>query len=164
MQEVFKPVVGYEGLYEVSDLGRVKSLGKCSTRGFNLSNRILKGVNNGVGYLGVQLYRDGTPKRFSIHRLVMTSFVGESSLIVDHINEDKEDNRLLNLEYVTNRDNSLRYRTNNNKRGLPVGVYLNKGKYLANIRICGKKKYLGSYDTPEQASIEYQHELLKLEY
>ena len=98
MKEIFKPIPGYEGLYEISNLGRVKSL--------KFSNeRILKPCLNNIGYPRVGLLKGGAQKNKFIHRLVLLAFIGESELQVNHINGIKTDNRLENLEYCTASEN-----------------------------------------------------------
>lgn len=99
MKEIFKPIPGYEHGYEVSNLGRVKSL----KRG---KEKLLKpGLISG-GYYHVILFKDGKGKTHKVHRLVMLAFIGESDLDVNHINGIKTDNRLENLEYCTASENT----------------------------------------------------------
>jgi hypothetical protein len=97
-KEIWKDVPEYEGLYQVSNLGRVKSLkfGR---------ERILKPQEGKQGYMHVFLYKEGDVKFYRVHRLMMLAFVGESNLQVNHINGIKTDNRLENLEYCTGSQN-----------------------------------------------------------
>lgn len=79
MEESWKPVVGYEGLYEVSDLGRVRSLdrvvkGKRNSK-WERKGRILQQVNRGNGYYAVCLHKSGTQKMHHVHRLVAVAFI-----------------------------------------------------------------------------------------
>lgn len=104
-QEIWKDIPGYEGLYQVSNLGRVKSLGNRYHRRKEL---ILKPKLDKYGYYIVSLYKNSKPKMYGVHRLVMLSFVGWSNLTVNHKNEIKIDNRIENLEYMSNKDN-VRY-------------------------------------------------------
>lgn len=100
MKETFKAVPGYEGLYEVSDLGKVKSL---------KTGKILKLGKYHSGYLCVTLCKDGKHKKFLVHRLVYAAFNGEipPGLEVNHINDkDKTDNRLCNLNLMTHQENT----------------------------------------------------------
>lgn len=96
MREEWRPVDGYEGLYEVSNMGRVKSLK------YN-KERILKVGKNDKGYLQVHLSKDGKAKGYTVHRLVATAFcenpMGYTE--VNHINEDKADCRAENLEWCS---------------------------------------------------------------
>lgn len=117
MSEEWRYIPGYEGLYQVSNLGRVKSVShlahganfKCPT-GFSYFTKgvIIKQHKKKNGYLHVKLYKEGKATTFTVHRLVMLSFVGPSELTVNHINEIKTDNRLENLEYMTASQN-IRY-------------------------------------------------------
>lgn len=98
IHEIWKPIAGYEELYEVSNMGRVKSL---------KSKVILKPSLTKKGYLRVELYKDGKSKKFLVHCLVYRTFNGEipAGLQVNHINEVKSDNRLTNLNIMTNQEN-----------------------------------------------------------
>lgn len=102
--ELWLPVLGYEGLYEVSSEGRVRSLaGRRSGR--VLKSRVLKPFNI-RGYCLVGLSRNGVTKTFQVHRLVMCSFTGlEPLLEVNHKDGNKSNNRHTNLEWVTHREN-----------------------------------------------------------
>ena len=104
--ETWKEVKGYSGLYEVSNLGRVRSLARtCKSKNGSTQtkrSRIMVQEVTVHGYCRVRLYgNEGTSKHFAVHRLVLEAFVGESDLQVNHINEIKTDNRLGNLEYVS---------------------------------------------------------------
>jgi len=99
MDEVWKDVVGYEGLYKVSNFGNVYSV---------RSDKQLKHSKNRGGYLFVVLCTDSKPKQFKVHRLVAISFLTnpDNKLQVNHIDEDKTNNRLDNLEWVTAKENT----------------------------------------------------------
>ena len=117
--EIWLPVVGYDGYYEVSNLGNVRSVDrevsgrnwKCP-QGYKWIKKgsMLKKLNKRNGYDQVNLYKDGSMKSVNVHRLVMNAFIGPSELVVNHKNEIKTDNRLSNLEYVTTSQN-IRYST-----------------------------------------------------
>lgn len=95
--EVWNDVVGYKGLYRVSNFGRVRSLK------FG-NSKILKPILNARGYFQVTLCKDGIPKNINIHKLVQFAFfLGEE--YIDHINRDKTDNRLINLRVCTHAQN-----------------------------------------------------------
>lgn len=98
-EEIWKDIPNYEGLYQVSNLGRVKSF----KRG---KEKILKPRLDRVGYYHVGLCEGGERKSNLVHRLVMLAFVGESDLQVNHKNGAKSDNRLENLEYCTSSENT----------------------------------------------------------
>lgn len=102
--EIWKDVQGYEGLYQVSNLGRVKSL----IRGYYWQKeRILKPRKNHDGYLRFTLCKDGKTKTFYIHRLVAVAFIPnpENKPQIDHINAIKTDNTVNNLRWVTAKEN-----------------------------------------------------------
>lgn len=92
MIEIFKPKKDYEGLYEVSNLGRVKSLGNGNSN--NSKPKLLKLNKTKKGYLRVQLCKDGKGKKFLVHRLVAETFLPNPNNLpqVNHIDENKENN------------------------------------------------------------------------
>lgn len=117
--EVWKDIPDYEGCYQVSDLGRVKNLRRQVSHTSKywhevtektISERILKPQTDKGGYQHVRLSRDGEIKLFKVHTLVAMAFMDYDptdfdiedamSLCVVHINEDRSDNRLINLEIV----------------------------------------------------------------
>lgn len=106
-QETWKPVVGYEGLYEVSDMGRVKSLNYRRTG----KEEILKLEPDTLGYLRVGLYKNGKRERVKVHILVMRTFKGEcpKGHEVDHYDWNPKNNRLENLRYLPAKQNAGRH-------------------------------------------------------
>ena len=104
--ETWKDVIGYEGLYQVSDHGRVRSLGReCKQKGGAKQRkkaRILVQEITVHGYCRVRLFdADGNAKHYAVHRLVMSAFGRVSDEEINHINEIKTDNRFVNLEYCS---------------------------------------------------------------
>lgn len=103
--EIWKDVVGYEGYYEVSNLGNVRSVTRVK------KGKQLKPIERRHGYLAVQLHGKGGNERgfkaFSIHRLVAEAFISNPNNYpeVNHIDEDKSNNRVDNLEWVTHKQN-----------------------------------------------------------
>ena len=103
-KETWKDVTGYAGLYQVSDLGRIRSLGReCNSKNGSRQRkkeRILTQEVTIHGYCRVRLFdAEGNAKHFAVHRLVMQEFVGDSELQINHKNEIKTDNRLVRVLY-----------------------------------------------------------------
>lgn len=110
MQEIWKDIKGYEGLYQISNLGRVKSL----VRKRVLKERILKPKKKNSGYLFVCLCKNGELKYFHIHRLVAIAFIvnQKNKSQINHKDCNKENNNINNLEWVTPKENNLHARKN----------------------------------------------------
>lgn len=106
MNEIWKDIAGYEGLYEVSSKGRVRSLPR-QTGKFGIKGRILKQFNNRGGYCCVCLSKEGCSATIGVHRLVAIAFVPnpENKPQVNHKDEDKQNNNADNLEWVTLQEN-----------------------------------------------------------
>lgn len=101
MREIWKDIEGYEGLYQISNLGRVKSFKRYS------EGKILKARKVTKGYLQVTLLKNGKGKNKKVHRLVAQAFIMNPNNCpqVNHINGNKTDNTVQNLEWVTNKEN-----------------------------------------------------------
>ena len=99
--EVWRDIPDYEGLYKASNMGKILSL---------ISGVLLNPYNKKDRYLKVSLYKKGKEKIISVHRIIAITFLGnQSPLVVDHIDGNKTNNALYNLEWVTNKENSRRY-------------------------------------------------------
>ena len=149
--EIWKPIPNYDG-YEVSNYGRVKSL----KLGREL---ILKPKDDFRGYFNIQLWVKNRKKPFKIHQLVAMAFLGHKpdgqNLVVNHINFDKKDNRLENLEVITQRQNAnLKHIKSSSKY---TGVTWNKKnkRYRALIVINRYQIYLGEFKDEKIASEHY---------
>jgi hypothetical protein len=133
MKEIFKPVKGYEGLYSVSNLGRIRSEAKEWITGKGTKRKkgvtFLKEGYNTCKYLQIVLCKNGKRKTFRIAHLVWDHFGSEKrngrKLQVDHINNIKEDNRICNLQLLTQRENSTK-KNLRNKTSKHIGVYWHK--------------------------------------
>jgi hypothetical protein len=155
MMEEWKNVTGYEELYQVSNLGRVKSL--------LYSNKILKNSISSRGYCMIGLYKNKQRKLFSVHKLVAIHFL-DSSLkegqdkVVDHIDNNPLNNNISNLQITSNRHNSSKDRIGVSKY---PGVSFDKSrnKWISQIQINGKRKYLGRFLNETDAYDAYQKAL-----
>ena len=107
MSESWKDIDGYEGVYQISDLGRVKSLARTNSIGKRLKEKILKGHVNKKGYCVASLHNASGIRTVKIHRIVASSFLKnpESKRTVNHIDGCKENNKLDNLEWATHQEN-----------------------------------------------------------
>ena len=114
--EVWKDVVGYEGLYKVSNKGNIHSLERLNSRGRKCGGRMLKPRHHAGGYLRVSLYENGIKKDELVHRLVLEAFVENPNNLpeVNHRDEVKDNNELSNLEWCDAGYN-INYGTRNEK-------------------------------------------------
>ena len=169
MEEIWKDIEGYENLYQISNFGRVKSLSrkiKPYAGGFYYSKeKIMQGSDNGKGYIVVSLFKKGKRKDFKIHQLVAIAFLNHipcgMSAVIDHIDENKKNNRADNLQIISNRDNCIKYRLTQKKTSKYTGVHWDKkrNKWVAQIIINGKRKNLGRFINEKDASNAYQEKL-----
>lgn len=167
--EIWKAISGYEGRYEVSNYGRVKSLArKAKSRGNGvrqLKERILSQFPNPrTGYITTTLTKNNINKTVYVHHLVSDAFNGPrpKGMDVHHVDEDKTNNRADNLEFLNRRDNcnySKRYYTS----GFPGVCWAAKDKkWKATIQINGKIHFLGHFINEVEAYRAYL--ITKLEY
>lgn len=105
--EVWKDIPGWEGYYQASSLGRVKSISHISFSGKRLKTRILRQTLANKGYLRVRLYKNGIPVPYHVARVVLMSFYPntDNKPTVDHINAIKTDNSITNLKWATHKEN-----------------------------------------------------------
>lgn len=104
MKEIWAPVKGYEGLYEVSSFGRVRSLSYRRTG----KMRVLNLDKNNAGYLIVKLHKNGKGKIYQVHRLVAYAFIPNwfDEQQVNHRDENKQNNHVTNLEWCSAKYNN----------------------------------------------------------
>ena len=162
-QEEFRSVPGYEGLYEVSNFGNVKSLGNDKTRKEKILKPVLVG-SIGKYYYGLQLFKDGKRKIFKIHVLVAMAFLGHipdgtHKIVVDHIDNNRLNNHLSNLQLISQRENASKDKKNGTSKYTGVCWDKAKNKWLANITINGIPKHLGYFFSEEEAHEAYQNAL-----
>lgn len=177
MGEKWKDIKDYEGLYQVSNYGRVKRLEGKGLRKDGITTtikrRILtKSINHRWGYEYVTLTKNSNRHCTSVHRLVTMAFLDHkpkgNKKVINHIDGDKTNNKLSNLEVVTNRENStVCFKEYKNKRySKQIGVTYSKESYRrkrwkAMIQINGKNKFLGYFNNESDAGDAYQNALVK---
>jgi hypothetical protein len=155
--ECWLPVIGYEGVYEVSDFGRVRSAR--SGHG-SFVGRILKSHPNPRGYPDIVLRKDGSVHHFRIHQLVASAFLTpeDGKYEINHIDGNKANNSVANLEYTTRSGNVAHaYRNGLRKSQKGEGNYAAKltAKQVVEIRsmlgMVGKRKIAAIYNVSRTA-------------
>lgn len=163
-EEIWKDVPGYEGFYQVSSLGRVKSISRKTNFGRNYlitKERILNQtlIN---GYYSLQLSKDGKVKRYPVHKLVAMTFLNHIPSgykeVVNHINNIKTDNRPENLELCSNRYNSCysKDKTKTTSKYIGVSYVKSRNKFVAMIMANDKNNFLGYFENEYDAHIAYE--------
>ena len=152
MTEIFKDVPNYEGIYKVSNLGNVKSLK------WNKEIIMKQGISS--RYLAVNLRKENNSKNVKVHVLVAMAFLdfkpNKFEYVIDHKNGVSTDNRLENLQIVTQRINILKDRKRNisNFAGVKKNKKLNK--WTAQMKINKKFIHLGVFENEEDAGKIYE--------
>lgn len=111
--ELWKPIKGYEGLYQVSSKGRIRSLKRTKKNKWGgiiqVKERVLANGISGQGYINVLLYNNGNRRTYKAHRLVAEAFISnpDNKPHVNHIDGNKENNSIENLEWCTIKENNI---------------------------------------------------------
>lgn len=167
-KEIFKDVIGYEGLYQVSNLGNVKSLKRTIyNKGINknciLNDKILKQNKVGHGYNAVMLYKINCKvKSMQIHKLVAIAFLNHCpdgfKIVIDHKDNNKLNNHIDNLQIINHRQNCSKDQKKHNRSSQFIGVDWMKNDNLWRARILINKKriYLGVFKTEIEAHLAYE--------
>tara|TARA_R110000822_G_scaffold280114_1_gene401750 strand:+ start:362 stop:850 length:489 start_codon:yes stop_codon:yes gene_type:complete len=160
--EEFKDVIGCEGMYQISNLGRVKSLARKGCR----KDRTLKPNTDAAGYFKVVLRKNSKSYCRTVHQLVAEAFLNHTpcgyKLVVNHINHDKQDNRPENLEIVSNRENTNRKHLRSSSKYTGVSWQKSANKWRVMIKFKGKQRYLGLFTDELEASEAYQTALKRI--
>lgn len=168
MEEIFKDIPGYEGLYQVSNLGRVKALCRktVNSKGCYMTSEKVMSPCITRGYYRISLSKNNNRKSFLVHQLLAMAFLNHTpcghKLVVDHINDNKLDNRLENLRLISQRENAYRTQGNYSSQYKGVGWSLEKNKWRSYIRVDGKIKHLGYFKCELAASVAYQNKLKEI--
>ena len=143
MEEIWAPVNGFEGLYEISNLGRVK----------NCRFNKLKKSRIRSGYYSVTLFKDGELKSLSIHRMMADAFINNKKECVNHIDGNKLNNNLSNLEWVSYRENAVHRDLKRKTKTGKANIILHSNSFQVRVRHDNKYVQLGSYKKIEDAVI-----------
>ena len=144
IHEIWKDIEGYEGIYQVSSLGRVKSMERVRSDGKRLRGRVLKQGVWGSGYYAVTLRKNGRYEKFYVHRLVAKAFLvtKKDGYVVDLLNGDKFNNSLNNLEWVSHSENARRgwsQKNNRERRNIAVLNGKRRAKPVIKLNMAGEK-------------------------
>ena len=159
MQEIWKDVNGYEGSYQVSNLGNIKSLDRVDFANRKLTGSIMK-PNKSKFYYSVGLSKNGKTKTYRIHSLMALVFLNHKpsrNIHVDHINGNRFDNNLNNIRIVTARENCF---NTNKKPRLGYSFYPSRNKYKVQVYLNKKSTYLGYFNTEQEAKDAYNNFLI----
>lgn len=172
MIEIWKDIPNYEGIYQASNFGNVKSLDRIKiskNRKVKIKGRVLKGRLTGKEkgqYFAVALCVNKKRKDFKIHQLIAMSFLNHKpcgyNLIIDHINDNKLDNRVENLQLINQRENSYKTQGKYSSKYKGVSWCKNRKIWRARYRLKGKEILIGYYKNEYDAHLEYQKIILKL--
>lgn len=141
LKEVWKDIEGYEGRYQVSNLGRVKRV---------ITGRILKSGKNRGGYLYVNLCKNGKYKTHKIHRQVAQAFIPnpENKPEINHIDEDKSNNVISNLEWSTRKEN-VNHGTRNERSSRKQSISI----IAINLKTGESRKFYGTNECARQLGL-----------
>jgi len=164
MEEIWRDIKGYEGKYQISNYGNVKSLKRLDNIGRLVNERILKHRKHDNGYYYVNLCDGIKCKSKKNHQLVAMAFLNHtpngSTIVVNHKDFNRQNNHIDNLELITQRENTNQKHLKSSSKY--VGVHYNNGrgkKWRSVIRINGKQKYLGCFDNEYEAYLSYKKAL-----
>lgn len=165
--EVFSPISGYEGLYEIGDLGTVRSVDRIvhysDGRTRDHKGKNISFADNGNGYKFVYLWKKNQSKRFYVHRLVAAAFIPnpDKKQFVNHKDEDKSNNAVSNLEWCTSSEN-VNYGTaisrSRKKQGFETFLVLESGDIKRFDSISSLAKFVGS---SKGLAIYYYHKSMR---
>lgn len=169
MEEIWKDIEGYEGLYQVSNLGMVKSLSRyIKTKGGSnrlSKEKIMKISFDADGYKILSLSKFNKKSMHKLHRLLAIYFIPkiEGKDIVNHINGITDDNRIENLEWCNNRENTSHGKNKliNTSKFSGVSYHKRVKKWCTRIVINKKRIHLGVFNTEIEARDAYQAALIK---
>ena len=156
--EIWKSIKGYSN-YQVSNYGNVKSL-KTRTEVF-----LKPGIGTG-GYLNVGFFINGKTVRIPIHKLVAVYFlnhkIGGYKLVVNHIDFNRTNNNVNNLEIITSRENTNKKHLKSSSQYNGVHWHVRNKKWMSRIKINNKEKHLGCFKSEYDAHLAYEKALKEI--
>jgi NUMOD4 motif/HNH endonuclease/AP2 domain len=169
-KEIWKDIPDFEGFYQASNLGRLRSVNRITNRKDGTKvfseGKILNPALS-YGYPRLHICKHGVRKPYFVHQLIAISFLKynlkNKELSVDHIDGNKENNKITNLQILTKRENTSKHF--NYKLSDYRGVSWNtkSKKWVSNICIKGKRTYLGSFTDEHEAGKAYLNKLKEVE-
>jgi hypothetical protein len=163
MNEIFKDIPGYEGIYQVSNLGNVKSL---KTQ----KEKILKSCKSDKshGYKLVVLRKDSKSKTYTVHQLVAMVFLNHKpcryKFVINHKDFNRTNNNVNNLEVITMRENSNKKHLKSTSKYTGVSFCKKSKKWISQIYYNNKHIYLGAFNTEKEASIYYKNAIVSIKH
>lgn len=155
MEEIYKEIPNYEN-YQISNKGNIKSF-------FGNKEKILKPALCSSGYPSIVLCKEGRHKTFRIHKLVALVFLAHKfnnyESVVNHIDFNKLNNCVENLEVISQRDNTNRKHLKSASKYTRVSWCKRTNKWISYIKINNKQKFLGYFEDEEKASLKYNEAL-----
>jgi len=159
-KETWKDIPGYEGYYQASNLGRIRSVDRYIKTQWKTDRfckaRIMSQNNDGYGYKQVRISKNHNPKTMTVHVLTAMAFLNhkpKKGLVVDHIDKNPANNRLENLQVITHRENLTKDKGDN------FGAYPVRGKWHSTITINKVRYNLGLFATKAEARNAYKNKL-----
>lgn len=155
MEEIWKDIDGYEGIYQVSNMGQVKSLDRMVTNidgvTYMVRGRILRQANDDKGYKRVTLSKNCITKNYQVHRLVAIAFIPNPNNypVVNHLDETPQNNRVDNLEFCT-QEHNLKYGTCRERTNLTLRQKRPFGKHVEQWSLDGV--FIKEYPSLAEAS------------
>ena len=168
LYEYWLPIKGYEGFYEVSNWGRIRSIERIVPRGastLTIHERIMTPKNNGVGYFTVGLQKGNKAKYCLIHRLVAEAFIQNTQNLpeVNHKTENKNENMVWCLEWCDSKYNK-NYGTGKQRRQYYANIHFSKSaeKAVEQYTLNGEyiKTYKSSHEAARENNIKYQGNII----
>jgi len=170
INEIWKDIPGYEGLCQVSNMGNIKSLPRkrnCMGGGYFITKeKIVKGTIVRGGYLSFNINKNSEVKHYRTHQLVAMAFLGHkpdgtSAIVVDHIDNNRINNRLDNLQLISQRENTSK-RIRGYSKYTGVTWHKTHNRWMSSINICKKTIYLGYFNCELAAHLAYVKKLKEI--